>query len=310
VLTATHSLRVADVEIGLSGGDEAALEALLAAFQHSGPAVAPQLLLRSVPGTLEVPDRPPDRVVQHLAYWSTADGTLVRAHGRALALVSGRTALLDGGRGGVAAVRALLLPTLSMLLDLEAWTVVHGAAVLAGGGEVVLVLGGSGSGKSTLVAAALEAGRQVLGDDLTAVRGGGAPTAAGVPVRVALPGDLALSTRVAGASLAMDSRGRRSAADGTGLTGAALRLAGTVLVHRAADAAGTLCRADPREVFHTAMASTLAGLSTGHARSVFTLCAAISRLPAWKLGHAADADRRLAAAVEALREVDESLLVG
>jgi hypothetical protein len=51
------------------------------------------------------------------------------------------------------------------------------------------------------------------------------------------------------------------------------------------------------------LTSTLDGLSGGTARRVFPYAAAVSRLPGWRLGHAADPTVRVAAAAARIEEL-------
>lgn len=275
-------------------------EALSVASRATGDA---DFVLRSVPGAVPHPVRPPDCVAQHMSFWAEGDSDVVATQSGCTARVWRGRALLDPGSGGARAIHALLLPVLSLLVAQRNACLAHGAAVLLSTdpeAPAFLVVGGSGRGKSTLVAATLSRGVGVLSDDLLVLRcRSGRLEVSGVPQPLSLPADQQ-ALPVAGHAIPNDPRGRLFAAAGHSLVTGSHPVAGVLLVEHSTEAGGHLNSATASEVLRWVLASTVEGLNPGTARHSFPYAAAAARMPAWRLGHAADPLRRIPAAVDRL----------
>jgi hypothetical protein len=296
-------LLVAGSAVRLEAATSVQLDDLRAALGE-GPAVAgaAQFVLRSESGSVPMPDRRPDRVVQHVRYWNEGADQIVAVGPGLTALVSAGLAVLDPGTGGERAVHGLLLPVLTSLFAQRGGCLVHGAGFLAGDGAV-LVLGSSGQGKSTLVTAVLSLGLDVLSDDLLVLRlQGDGVSVSGVPIPLALPADQAHHPAV-GRAIDGDPRHRRVPANATVLASGTYPARAVLLVEHSELAEGHLRVAEGREVLGRLLTSTLDGLSAGTARGVFPYAAAVSRVPGWHLGHAADPAVRVAAAATRIEHV-------
>jgi hypothetical protein len=291
--------QIAGHSVLLRAFDADSLGHLVAALGAAPSAALPaHLTLEVHPGSLDRPDREPDQVVQHISYWTDGESLLVSTTPSQLARVSEDAAVLDPGiAGGVRDIHALLLPVLTLLFAQRGMSLVHAGAYLdAAKGGAVLVLGGSGQGKSTMIAAALAAGRVVISDDLAVLRlDEGRLVVGGVPQPLALPADLHREA-VVGVPVAGDPRDRRAAAVPVTLNAGWHPVAATVMVGHADQPEGSLHPAQPREIFHQLLASTVDGIAEGRVRTPFPCAAALARLPGWHLGHSNDAVRRIAAA--------------
>jgi hypothetical protein len=241
-----------------------------------------------------------------LSFWTELDSDVVATVSGYTARVWPGRALLDPGNGGTRAVHALLLPVLGLLVAQQDACLAHGAAVLASNdpeSPALLVTGGSGRGKSTLVTAALSRGMGVLSDDLLVLRcRDGRLEVSGVPQPLALPADQHDSL-VAGAAIPDDPRGRRFAAPGHQQATGSHPLGGVLLVEHSSQPEGHLLPASPGEILRWVLASTVEGLSSQTARRSFPYAAAASRMPGWRLGHAADRSRRLRVAADRLESI-------
>ena len=296
-------LLVAGSALRLEAATSAHFRDLRDALGEATPAEGPaEFVLRSEPGGVPMPERRPDRVVQHVRYWNEGDHQILAPGPGLTALVSPGCAVLDPGTGRVRAIHGLLLPVLTVLFAQRGACLVHGAAFLAGDGAV-LVLGGSGQGKSTLVTAALSLGLDVLSDDLLVLRLlGETVSVSGVPIPLALPADQAHHPAV-GCAIDGDPRDRREPAAKTVLASGRYPLQAVLLVEHSEQAHGHFRVAEGRAVLGRLLTSTLDGLSTGTARQVFPYAAAVSQVPGWHLGHAADPAVRVAGAAARINEV-------
>jgi hypothetical protein len=307
----------ADTPRGLEDLRSALAEAPLAPATGEGP----EFVLRSQEGSVPLPSRAPDRQLQHIHVWQhgqsrDACAPTVVSIGGYTAAVSEGSAVLDPAGDGVRAMHALLLPVLSLLFAQRAACVVHGAGVRTRGDrvrthrdrvrtsdDVTLILGGSGRGKSTLVAAAISAGLPVLSDDLLVLRlRDDRLTVAGVPQPLALPADQAHHPAV-GETLPGDHRDRRAAAPGWRPETGEFPVGRVVLVEHSEAADGHLVSCAASDVLRWVLVSTLEGLAPQTAHRGFTYASAAARLPGWRLGHAADAARRVPLAAARLLEV-------
>lgn len=255
----------------------------------------PELTLHAAPGALVRPLRPPDRVAQHVEFWTSDDAETLCTLQRHIALVSGGRAVLDPGEDTSLGLHTLLFPVLSLMFAARGDCVVHAAAFVdPSWGGAVLVLGGSGQGKSTLITAALSSGQPVLSDDLVIARldESGGLAVCGVPQSLSLPGDVTQN----GLTIAGDRRGRRRPPATVRLDPGWHQVRCVVVVGHSSHAEGHLRPAEPRAVFHELLNSTVEGLMPGTARHAFPFAAAAGRLPGWRLGHAGDPRARIPAA--------------
>ena len=298
------AVRIAGLTVLLTGSTKPAQDDLAAALGASQPAQHGfDIELRCEPGGVIRPSRLPERIVQHLSYWSENDTQIVAVGSFRSARVSQSCAVLDPGiDGGVLGIHTLLLPVLALLFAQRGLCLVHAGALLDEGGAV-LVLGPSGQGKSTLIAAALGSGRDVLGDDLMVARlETGAVSICGVPQPLSLPADLAHESAV-GLEIEGDARRRRAPSGDLVLNTDWHPLSSIILVEHSDLAEGHLRPATGRETFHRMLTSTLDGLSDRTSRHAFPFAAAVARLPAWHLGHTREPSNRLPEAVRKLTEI-------
>jgi hypothetical protein len=150
----------------------------------------------------------------------------------------------------------------------------------------------------------LAADHVILSDDLVVLRiDDGQLMVAGVPQPLALPADLADHPAV-GVAITGDHRGRHSPPADTWLDTSTQPLAVVLVVAHSESADGQLLPATPREIFHWTLASCWEGGTVGRAHQALPFAAAVSRVPAWHVGHAHDPHRRIAAAG---RHVDEAV---
>ncbi len=301
-------VEVAGFAVLLTGSTVSASTDLIAALGNATPTtLAADLNLHCHPGGVIVPNRPADRIVQHVSCWLENGEQVVAIQGGKCARIGLARAVLDPGTGGgVRGVHALLLPVLALLVAQEGLCLAHSGALRCADGAA-LVLGASGQGKSTVVTAALSADRLVLGDDLAVLRlDGRGVSVAGVPQPLALPADLAREAAV-GPAIAGDPRDRRSPACPAVLDMGWHPLSAVILVGHSAEPSGLLNRASGRDAFYRLLTSTLDGLSQATARFAFPFAVAVARLPAWQLGLAADPSARLAAVARNLTEVEAAV---
>jgi ABC-type dipeptide/oligopeptide/nickel transport system ATPase component len=164
--------------------------------------------------------------------------------------------------------------------------VLHGAAIVRDG-RAFLLLGQSGAGKSTLAVAALEAGWQALADDVVILHASpdgfrifGIHRTPAVPTEIGGP--------LAAAAPRLDDPRNRAELSRQLLTGGGHPLAGIVLITHADASAGSLREARGHQALPLLLQS-FAGSIDPHLRTAFFAPgAAVSRLPVWELGHAAD----------------------
>lgn len=303
------AVAIADVPVVLAGPDAAALYASLSAAPTwpGQPAADTSVLrLHAEQGSITPPTTPPDHTYQHLRTWDLASLTLVSTAPDQFAEVTESAALLDPGASPRRGLHTLLLPVLARLFSQRGHLVLHSAGLLVDG-QAVVALAGSGQGKSTLVTAALTAGHGVLSDDLIVLRRSASGLeVAGIPVPLALPADLS-HAQVVGEPLAGDARARHAVAAGHQLRPGWHPLAATILIEHSQTASGHLLPAEPAAAFHRAMGCAPDGIRAETAKHAFTYAAALRRLPAWHLGHAADPDRRLDHAAQRLSEIAAAL---
>lgn len=302
-----RAVDIAGLTFLLTGSTEAAQYDLAAALGADRAAEHGfDMELRCEPGGVILPPREPERIVQHLSYWSESDAKIVAVGQFQRARVWQNSAVLDPGiDSGALGVHALLLPVLALLFAQRGLCLVHAGALLDQGGAV-LVLGPSGQGKSTLIAAALGSGQVVLGDDLMVARlDSGSVSICGVPQPLSLPADLEHEAAV-GLEIDGDPRSRRAPAGAVDLNTDWHPLGSVVLVEHSELSEGHLRPATGRETFHRLLTSTLDGLSDRTSRHAFPFAAAVARVPAWHLGHTREPRNRVTEAVRKLKQIRDA----
>ena len=175
------------------------------------------------------------------------------------------------------------------------------AAVVARGDSAALVVGGSGAGKSTLAGAAIVGGWDLLGDDLCVYRldEGTVEAVARTPY---VPGEIADRHGLAGVR-APGTRDRvRLPVDV--LASGRRRLVGVILVEHGDEGAVVAEPAGDLEVFDSALpVPPFPYVLRRHLRAA----GAFLELPAVRLEHARDIDRRVERAIELLDDAWEEL---
>lgn len=159
---AGHSFLVAAE--GISHASELAV--LVGGFS-AGP-TAPTGSLSLVLDAPAPPPRRADETYDDIELWRDGE-TLTLRNGAGVAGWADRTTIVIGGSRQVAeSVRTLFLPLVTHVLAHRGTFVIHGGAVDAGNGALLLV-GASGAGKSTLAGLSLGKDWDVLGDDIVAL---------------------------------------------------------------------------------------------------------------------------------------------
>lgn len=264
----------------------------------AGGACGPVVTVRFDASPLDLPDREPDVAELGFRQWFLDDHTVVvDDHGVTQGWSSG-AAVRVSAPGEVRNLERVLGTLLARSLVDRGLKVFHAAGLCAPDGVALLALGTTGAGKSTLVAAGLQAGWQVLADDLVVVRvEAGEVWLAGFPRRLAVPSELAVG--LPGEPLVGDPRGR-SRLEPSLLTPGWHRARGVVLIGHATQAQSVTESVGARAVLDLAVGSTLVSLNAEVRRATFTTSVALSRLPAVWLGHGQDPARRAAGSIAQL----------
>lgn len=236
--------------------------------------------------------------------WAWQDGAAfaVRHDSGLVAVADGSAACIGGGATELDwGFHRLFHPVITHLLAHQDRFVVHAAAVADGRGAL-LVLGGTGRGKSTTAMAALRAGWEVLGDDLVVVAPGkaGAVTVIGMPRPMAVPGDV--MGDAGDDRAARDPRARVDVAP-DGLSTAARPVRALVVTDHAEAGDTTIERLTAVAVLGDVLSSFSATRNDGVRPRFFPYAVQLSRLPSWRLRHAADPGERLAGAAAALASI-------
>jgi tetratricopeptide (TPR) repeat protein len=161
---------------------------------------------------LPTPDRPADEHQADVMLWHDDDALRVACGPTVGARVQADHASLGGYSPNLGQLFNHVAPfMLASLLGPHGRFLLHGGAIQRDG-EAVLVLGDSGVGKSTLIFGALDAGWNVLSDDLVVIHSqASGPEVSGIPKSLAVPDELLGDDRRSSA-LGMDGRGRRELA--------------------------------------------------------------------------------------------------
>jgi hypothetical protein len=211
------------------------------------------------------------------------------------------------------AARELVATALAwLLMPSEIW-MVHAAGIVLDSGAV-LVPGHTGAGKSTAAAAAVAADRQVLGDDLAAVRLGRAgPEIAGIarpltaPPEVVAPMGTEPATpplrALAGVPIPDDRRGRFELADVSLATGWWPLMAVAALAHGTVPQTEVVAT-DPHDALRALWNAAVLGWVPPVRQAWFPVAAELSRLPCFRLRLGADTGRRLISTATALTALE------
>ena len=246
--------------------------------------------------------------------WGGCDVPVAITASGALSLGPGPVARIDA-RPGLAcmAARELVATALAwLLMPSEIW-MVHAAGIVLEPGAA-LVPGHTGAGKSTAAAAAIAADRQVLGDDLAAVRLGRAgPEISGIARPLTAPPEFVtpLGTEpatpavraLAGVPMPDDRRGRFELAGVTLATGW-WPLAAVAALEHSSEPQSEVAATDPHDALRSLWNTALLGWVRTVRQAWFPVAAELSRLPAFRLRLGADPGRRLVSTAEALTALD------
>jgi len=249
----------------------------------------------------QVPPASPDESYDDLQVWRTRTALFLR-HGGVQARVSDRRASLGGDDDDLREPLRYILPfTLGHLLAPQGRIVVH-AAALEKAGTAVLVFGATGSGKSTAVLAGLRSGWHALSDDLVVLRNGNAGLeVCGLPKPMAVPPELVEITERGCDPIPGDKR-CRWVVRGQHWQRGWHRVAACLVTGHAERSPGYLRPLGASSLFTTVLVSFPGPAEPSAVRQLFPVAAALSRLPAWELGHDPDTVRRLATAARLITE--------
>jgi hypothetical protein len=158
---------------------------------------------------LPTPGRPADEHQADVELWHDDDALSVACGPTVGARVQSDQASLGGYSPNLSQLFNHVAPfMLASLLGPHGRFLLHGGAIQRDG-EAVLVLGDSGVGKSTLIFGALDAGWNVLSDDLVVIHSqASGPEVTGIPKSLAVPHEV-LGDNWRASALGPDARGRR-----------------------------------------------------------------------------------------------------
>ena len=298
---------VGGLAIGLRASDAGRADAVVGMLRHAAPAGGvEQVVLRFDATELPVPDGPPGYDREGIELWWPSPGLLVVRERAGLVARATADEIVVGG-GSVSLdrpFRSVSLFALAHVLAHHGTQVLHSAALLVDG-RAVLVLGDSGAGKSTLALAALAAPSgdwRVLGDDLVALHAvDGVLHASGIARPITVPTDVVPDPPPGSRRLDGDPRGRLELPTGPVAVG---RYPVVGLIEASLDGeSGALVALGAGDTFRAALRASPSLADPAFQRDVFALATAVTKLPAWRLTHDADAASRLRVAAERLAEV-------
>src|SRR5581483_9023634 len=302
VAVVSHTERavdVADVPVLLTAADATRAEAIDALLADLPAASAPpRIAIRHDGASPPVPERAPDSTAFDGDAWFGDATVHIRLSMGGGAFASDASATIGGG--GRDTFKMLFPSALAHVMAFHDRFVLHAGAV-ADGGDGYIVLGDTGAGKSTLGLAALEAGWNLLGDDMVVIRRSGTKTEmAGVPRPAAVPSDL--GSPLATSPLVSDVRGRALLPVDTLHTGW-VPVTGVISVGHAPLPAGSVDPISGRESLRAVLRAFTWTRNPQLLRRFFGTAAALSRLPSWDLRLGAEPHRRLVAAAGHLAAV-------
>ena len=236
----------------------------------------------------------------------TVDGAMadvVHSSGGWARVVDGRATITVGRGTGPVALRRLFSVALAFAIGPQDRTLLHGGAVAAGPGAV-LVLGPSGAGKSTVVVAALAHGRRAWSDDLLVARGAGAGLeVAGLPRPLAVGPEVVEQLGLAAAP-EDEGRGRTLLSPGCFEDGW-VPLVGAVVVGHGDRS--HVERVGAAAALPALVGAHLAGWSPELLGRWYPHAAAMARGATWSLTHDPDPAPRLAALPALLEQLDQDV---
>lgn len=311
-------------------GDDSELRSALVTALHGAPARSDPagpagtatigtatVAMVSEPRT--IPATQPDDVDHEtgVRFWTRADrGPVASREGvtvdvdldRCSATIAG----FDAGRHSFVSLAALAWIGVAWLMATHDRYAVHAAAV-GRDADALLLLGHSGAGKSTAVFAALEAGWWALGDDSIVVE----PTddggfAHGVHRPPAAP--LEIGGSLLASSARIDDSRRRGRLGPEVLSARRARIVGVVVADHSDQPGGVCTRIPGHEAMPLLVQSCGPASDPRFRRPFFRVAGDLARLPVWSLGHAAEPERRRAAAAgfldRCLREAEADRSAG
>ena len=290
-LVASRVIDIAGVPIALEASDDTRERSLHGSFEGFGPTRAvPAATIAIAAATAVAPARPARSELLHIKFWDEPDGIVVATPGLVITVRGSRADAHVTDLAAIADFEGCVYLPLTWLLARHDRFVLHGAGIVRDG-RALLLLGQSGAGKSTLVVAALEAGWQALADDVVIVE---APATGfrlhGIHRTPAVPTEI--GGPLAESAFRLDDLRNRAALSRTVLTRGGHALAGVVLITHADDADGSLREAAGHQVLPKLLQSFAGSIDPTLRASFFAPAAALSRLPVWELGHAADPTMR------------------
>jgi hypothetical protein len=244
------------------------------------------------------PNRPADEHQADVVLWHDDDALSVACGPTVGGRVQSDHASLGGYSPNLSQLFNHVAPfMLASLLGPHGRFLLHGGAIQRDG-EAVLVLGDSGVGKSTLIFGALDAGWNVLSDDLVVIHSqASGPEVSGIPKSLAVPDEILGNDRRSSA-LGMDGRGRRELAFEDWDRGSYPVKAVVVVAH--GDEEHTRVEAIESSLLLAlllrGMLSRQPSIVRGYVRSAIALCAR----PACRLLHSGTAEARAPQAAEAV----------
>lgn len=247
------------------------------------------------------PAGPPRDELMGVRLWVHDGGITMAAGGVVGTVADGRISLHVPRLEDAPSAEAVASALLGWLLAGHDRFVVHGGAV-ARGGRALLVLGGSGAGKSTLVAAAIEHGWQALSDDLVVLEAvGGEVRVHGLHRAPAVP--MEIGGPVVDAGTPLEGSRHRAELSRDVLTAGGFGLESTVLAAHAPGPRGELDAIGPLQVLPLLMQSFAGMIDAERRARFFAFTERVRGIPAWRLGHAGDAEARRAHVGAALDRV-------
>lgn len=281
-------VNVAGVPIAFEASDDerdASLHASLEIFDPTPDDPVAMLAVDATPGV--APARPARSELIGIKFWDEPDGIVVSAPpGLVITVVDDRAHVHLPDLAALPFFEGCVYLPLTWLLARHGRFVLHGAAIVRDG-RALLLLGHSGAGKSTLAISALEAGWQALADDVVIVHpDGDGLRIHGIHRVPAVPTEI--GGQLAESALRLDDPRNRATLPRTVLTGGGHRLAGVVLITHADAADGSLQPATGHRVLPLLLQSFAGSIDPRLRTAFFETARALSRLPVWELGHAAD----------------------
>jgi hypothetical protein len=275
------------VPIALEASDIARGRSLQGSFDPFDQTDAPATAAITVDADAAVPPtRQARSELLHIKFWDEPDGIVVATPGLVITVTGSRAEAHLPDLAAIPDLEGCVYLPLTWLLARHNRFVLHGAGIVRDG-RALLLLGQSGAGKSTLAVAALEAGWQALADDVVIVdasRDGfrihGVHRTPAVPTEIG--GPLAASAR------RLDDPRDRAALSRDVLTSGGYPLAGVVLITHADATEGSLREAGGHQALPMLLQSFAGSIDPKLRTAYFARAAAMSRLPVWQLGHAAD----------------------